>query len=129
LRLYQGKLLEAVADLRSALGGQAPAKPLPKAREKLYVTLTELLRQDFKAAEPYLDEYRQLCQMPVPQGASPEERHKAEQEQRRREAGFLCLLADGREKEGRLMDAFQAYLDFGALAEAKELVSVIHAPA
>jgi outer membrane protein assembly factor BamB len=129
LRLYQGKLAEAVADLRAALGNQAPASLLPKTRNKLYVTLTELLRQDFKSAEQYLQEYRELCQVAIPEDATAEERRKGEQEQRRRQAGFLCLLADGREKQGRLMEAFQAYLDFGALAEAKELVSVINEPA
>jgi outer membrane protein assembly factor BamB len=129
LRLYQGRLPEAVADLRAALSNNAPSTMLPKTRNKLYVTLTELLRQDFQAAEPYLQEYKELCQLPVPEGATAEERQKAEQEQRRRLAGFFCLLADGREKQGRLMEAFQAYLDFGALAEAKELVSVINEPA
>jgi hypothetical protein len=129
LRLYQGKLTLAVDDLRAALSNNTPANMLPRTQNKLYITLTELLRQDFKAAEPYLEEYRELCQVPVPEGASAEERHKCEQEQRRRLAGFLCLLADGREKQGRLMEAFQAYLDFGALAESKELVSVINEPA
>ncbi|HLJ93661.1 MAG TPA: PQQ-binding-like beta-propeller repeat protein [Gemmataceae bacterium] len=129
LRLYQGKLTDAVADLRTALTHSPPTNILPKAKNKLYLTLTELLRQDFHSAEPYLKEYQELCQIPVPDGATAEERQKCEQEQRRRQAGFLCLLADGREKQGRLMDAFQAYLDFGALAEAKELVTVINEPA
>jgi tetratricopeptide (TPR) repeat protein len=129
LRLYQGKLKDAVADLHAALSNNGPAQLLPKTRNKLYLTLTELLRQDFKAAESYLQEYKELCQVPVSETATTEERRLAEQEQRRRLAGFLCLLADGREKQGRLMDAFQAYLDFGALAEAKELVSVINEPA
>jgi outer membrane protein assembly factor BamB len=129
LRLYQGKLNDAVADLRTALLHTPPSNILAKTKNKLYVTLTELLRQDFNSAEPFLPEYRELCQVAVPEGATAEERAQCEQEQRRRQAGFLCLLADGREKQGRLMDAFQAYLDFGALAEAKELVSVINEPA
>ncbi len=62
LRLYQGRLEEAVADLRAALGRNEPSTLLPRTRNKLYVTLTELLRQDFKAAEPYLQEYKELCQ-------------------------------------------------------------------
>ena len=129
LHLYQGKLGLAVADLHAALSKNTPASLLPRTRNKLYLTLTELLRQDFNAAEPYLVEYKELCQVPIPEKATPEERQQCEQEQRRRLAGFLCLLADGREKQGRLMEAFQAYLDFGALAEAKELVSVINEPA
>jgi outer membrane protein assembly factor BamB/tetratricopeptide (TPR) repeat protein len=129
LRLYQGKLQQAVADLRAALSRSGPASLLRRTRNKLYLTLTELLRQDFNAAEPYLEEYKELCQVPIPEKATAEERQECEREQRRRLAGFLCLLADGREKQGRLMEAFQAYLDFGALAEAKELVSVINEPA
>jgi outer membrane protein assembly factor BamB len=129
LHLYQGKLALAVADLHAALSKNTPAHLLPRTRNKLYLTLTELLRQDFNAAEPYLQEYKELCQVPIPERATEEERHQCEQEQRRRLAGFLCLLADGREKQGRLMEAFQAYLDFGALAEAKELVTVINEPA
>ena len=66
--------------------------------------------------------------MPIPKDAPPEEKQKIELEQRHRQAGFLCLLARGREQQGRLVEAFQAYLDFGSLAEAKERISVINEP-
>ena len=128
LRLYKGDLAGAVADLRDALAHQPPPAVLTKTRAKLYSSLTELLKQDFPKAEQYLDEYKQLCDLPVPKDATPEEKQKIELEQRHRRAGFLCLLARGREQQGRLIEAFQAYLDFGALAEAKERISVINEP-
>jgi outer membrane protein assembly factor BamB len=126
LRLYQGDLAGAVADLHDAVQHQPPAAMVPKIRTKLYITLTELLKNDFPAASQYLAEYKELCKVPIPEGATTEERQKLESEQRRRQAGYLCLFAEGREKQGRLLDAFQAYLEYGALAEAKELVPVIN---
>ena len=128
LRLYKGDLAGAVADLRDAMAHSPPAAVRGKTRSKLYSALTELLKQDFPKAEQYLDEYKELCALPVPKDAVPEEKQKIELEQRRRQAGFLCLLARGREQQGRLVEAFQAYLDFGSLAEAKERISVINEP-
>jgi outer membrane protein assembly factor BamB len=126
VRLYKGDLPGAVADLRSAVQNHPAPALLSKTRDKLYTTLTELMQADFGAAEQYLTEYRDLCQVPVPDNATPEQRQKAEEAQRQRYAGYLCLVADGREKQGRLVEAFQAYLDFGTLAENKELVTVIN---
>jgi outer membrane protein assembly factor BamB len=128
LRLYKGDLAGAVSDLRDALAHSPPPTILAKTRAKLYAALTELLRQDFSTAEQYLDEYKQLCAVPIPTDATPEEKQKIELEQRHRQAGFLCLLARGREQQGRLIEAFQAYLDFGSLAESKERISVINEP-
>ena len=128
LRLYKGDLPGAVADLRDALVYNPPAAIVAKTRAKLYSALTELLKQDFNTAEQYLDQYKQLCVLPIPKDASAEEKQKLESEQRHRQAGFLCLLARGREQQGRLVEAFQAYLDFGSLAESKERVSVINEP-
>jgi outer membrane protein assembly factor BamB len=129
LRLYKGDLAGAVTDLREAASNTPRAAALTKVRSKLYATLTELLQHDFNAAEQYLEEYKALCNIPVPTDASAEERQKLQEEQRKRRAGFLCLLAKGRESQGRVLEAFQAYLDFSALAESKELVSVINEPA
>ena len=128
LRLYKGDLAGAVADLRDALVHKPPAAVLPKTRAKLYSALTELLKQDFSTAEQYLDQYKELCAVPIPKDATAEEKQKLELEQRHRQAGFLCLLARGREQQGRLIEAFQAYLDFGSLAESKERISVINEP-
>src|SRR5262249_16729764 len=43
-------------------------------------------------------------------------------------SNYLCLVAKGREKQGRLVEAFQACIDFGALTGSKELVSLIDEP-
>jgi outer membrane protein assembly factor BamB len=129
LRLYKGDLKGAVADLREARKNNPPADKVATISNKLYVTLTQLLKQDFNSAEQHLADYKELCKVPVPAGASAQERQKAVQEQRSRQAGYLALLAKGREDQGRLLEAFQAYLDFGALAEAKELISVPTEPA
>src|SRR5208282_793054 len=129
LKLYKGDLPGAVADLRDAATNNPQAATLAKVRAKLYATLTELLQRDFNSAQQYLEEYKGLCKMAIPPNAAPEEKQKLEEEQRRRQAGYLCLLAKGREEQGRLLDAFQAYLEFAGLAESSELVSVINAPA
>ncbi len=128
LRLYKGDLTGALADLRDAVGHKPPAGLLPKTREKLYVTLTQLLQRDFNAAEPYLDEYRQLCTIPVPATAKAEERQKLQKEQQQRQSGYLTLLARGREQQGRLTEAFRAYLEFDDVTGDKELVTVLGDP-
>jgi outer membrane protein assembly factor BamB len=129
LKLDKGDLLGAVQDLRTALAAKPPADVLPRTRGKLFETLTELFQRDFDASERYLDEYRDMCKVTIPADTSAEDKEKLEQEQHRRQANFLCLLGKGREKQGRLADAFQAYLDFGALAGNGELVTVIDEPA
>jgi len=128
LKLYKGDLPGAVADLRDAATNNPQATTLAKVRAKLYATLTELLQRDFNSAQQYLEEYKGLCKMAIPPNATPEEKQRLEEEQRRRQAGYLSLLAKGREEQGRLLDAFQAYLEFAGLAESSELVSVINEP-
>jgi outer membrane protein assembly factor BamB len=129
LRLYRGDLAGAVADLRDAVKNQPSSSTLRKARAKLYDTLTDLMRQNFNAAEQYLDEYKELCKIEIPAGASTEERKKLMEEERRRRSHFLYSLAEGRVNQGRLSEAFQAYLDFGAVAGTDELVNVTNDPA
>jgi outer membrane protein assembly factor BamB len=130
LHLFKGDLALAVADLHSALRNQPPAELVPTIRSRLYTTMTELLRDKFKDGKQYLAEYQELCNVPIPEKATAEELQKLKQEERRRKAGFYCLVAKGYEEEGRIGDAFLAYLDFGALAKdhENELVSVINEP-
>jgi outer membrane protein assembly factor BamB len=125
LRLYQGNLAGAVADLRQALASNPPTEQVPQIRHRLYETLTELLRRDWGTAGKYLDDYRDLCQVPIPEGASKDERERLAAEQRRRLEGYYCLLAKGREQEGKVVEAFQAYLDYSALASGTGLVRVL----
>jgi outer membrane protein assembly factor BamB len=122
LRLSANDVAGAVADLRTALAGKLDARVRAKARGKLFAALTELLESDFAKAEQYLDDYRDLCRVKVADGATPEERRQAEQEQQQRQARYLALLARGRERQGRLADALQAYREFGALARDGQLL-------
>jgi outer membrane protein assembly factor BamB/tetratricopeptide (TPR) repeat protein len=128
LRLDRGDLQGAVDDLHTALANNPPPDIRPKTRAKLYETLTELLQRDFPASEKYLGEYRDLCKLDVPADADAETRQKLEEEQVRRKANFLCLLGKGRESQGRLVDAFEAYREYGELNGNKDLVSVTDDP-
>jgi outer membrane protein assembly factor BamB len=129
MKLGEGDLAGAVEDLRLALANEPPADILPKTRAKLYETLTELFKQpDFSANEKYLDEYKAMCAVPIPADATPEDRKRLEEEGQRRQANFLCLLAKGREEQGRLREAFQAYMDFSIKAANRDLVSVVDQP-
>jgi outer membrane protein assembly factor BamB len=130
LRLDKGDLVGAVEDLRTALANNPPAELLSRTRTKLFESFTELFQRDFvQASEKYLDQFKDLCRVPIPADATAEVRKKLEDEQQRREANYLCLLAKGREQQGRLSEAFQAYLDFSALSNNRELVSVVDEPA
>jgi outer membrane protein assembly factor BamB/tetratricopeptide (TPR) repeat protein len=105
LRLADGQVQGAVADLRAALAKKPPADLMPRVRQKLYLALTDLFQVDFnEASAKYLDEYRELCKVP---GNKEEEQN--------RQAKFLRLLAQGREGQHNLVEAFQAYREFGAL--------------
>jgi outer membrane protein assembly factor BamB/tetratricopeptide (TPR) repeat protein len=128
LKLDKGDLNGAVEDLRTALSNKPPPDVLPRTRTKLFETLTDLFQHEFSANEKYLSEYKELCRVPIPADATAEERQRLEDDEHRRQANFLCLLANGREKQGRLADAFHAYLDFGSLSGNHELVPVIDEP-
>jgi outer membrane protein assembly factor BamB len=138
LRLDGKDLSGAVADLRTALA--SPTSPnasveekkkladnVPRTRVKLFDAFTELFMSDFSGNEKYLEEFKSLCQVPSPTDGSAQDQLQAQQEEQRRKAGFLCILGDGREKQGRLLEAFQAYEDFGGLGDRdghRELISV-----
>jgi outer membrane protein assembly factor BamB/tetratricopeptide (TPR) repeat protein len=111
LRLDKGDLGDAIDDLRKALKNNPDAGLLPKVREKLYDSMTEYFQRDFNKAEEYLKEYEELCKV---EGASSEPAKL--EEQRRRRANFLCLVAKGKEAQGKLVEAFERYQQFAAEA-------------
>ncbi|HTK74458.1 MAG TPA: PQQ-binding-like beta-propeller repeat protein, partial [Gemmataceae bacterium] len=115
----------AIDDFRTALRHKPPEDARARARNRLHEAFTDLFQNDFAGAEKYLDEYRELCKVDIPPDAEPAAKQKLADEQLRREANFLSLLGRGREKQGRLLDAFAAYEQFGALTGNKELVSVV----
>jgi len=141
LRLDDKNMLQgSVADLRTALASKPPAKAtaeerkkleeiVPRTRAKLYEALTELFLTDFSGNEKFLEEFKELCKVPPPADGSSQDLLQAQQEEQRRKAGYLCILGDGREKQGRLLEAFQAYEEFGRLGGNRELISVPGLPA
>jgi outer membrane protein assembly factor BamB/tetratricopeptide (TPR) repeat protein len=129
LRLDEGDRAGAVDDLRKALQNKPPAEILAKTKLKLYESLTEHLQHEFNAAEKYLDEYIPMCKV-EPVDNTPKAKQDAEEETKKRQANYLCLVATGRENQGKLVEAFDYYQKFGALAaQGQELVSVLDDPA
>jgi outer membrane protein assembly factor BamB len=123
LRLDKGERAGAVEDLRAALANNPAPELKPKAEAKLFDAMTELLQHDFSSGEKYLEEYRELC------NRAPESPEKAKEVQRRK-ANFLCLVAKGREAQGRLGEALTSYLEFGSLPTAQdELLGSVDEPA
>ncbi len=128
LRLDQGDLHGAIADLRRALRNKPPAEVRARTREKLYEALTALLQRDFKAGEEYLKEYEALAKVEVDPAAPEEERVRAGREERKRRIQFLCLVAKNREAQGKLMEALAAYLELAAQG-SDELIPSLDEPA
>jgi outer membrane protein assembly factor BamB len=125
MRLDRGDLAGAVADLHKALElkpGEA------EARRKLFDALTQLLQRDFKAGEKYLDEYRELGRVEVPHDASAEERARLAGEQQRNRTRYAMLVAQGREQQGRVIDALAAYRDLYEHAPGGERLQLLDDP-
>lgn len=116
LRLGKGELVGAVEDFRAALANDPEAGLKHRAREGLYESLSLFLERDFAAGEKYLDEYKELC------------KSENAEEQRQRETDYLFRLAQGRESQGRLTDALQAYLDIAAQRGDAKLLRVSAEP-
>jgi outer membrane protein assembly factor BamB len=116
LRLAGGSPAGAVDDLRVARSLQPPPAVAKRVRDDLYRALSQLLEQDFAAGEPYLDEYRDLCDVAAPETATAMERVEAAKERQRRQVLLHLLLARGRDRQGRAPEALRSYLDYVALA-------------
>ena len=123
-----GRLEPAIGNYRKALGNKPDDETRAKAREKLFEAITELLQNDFGAGEKMLDEYKKLCDVEIPKDATEAQRNTLAEEELRRKSNFYCLVAKGKEKQGKLLDAFEAYMSFGTLVGNKEMVSVIDEP-
>ncbi|MBX9624644.1 MAG: PQQ-like beta-propeller repeat protein, partial [Gemmataceae bacterium] len=120
LLLDDGKVREAVTDFREAFRNGPPETVRRRLREKLYVAYTELLKEDFAAAEGFLTEYEGLLDVPA-DADDPFENKRREDEGKRRKRLYLYLLAKGREAQGRTAEAFDRYLALAALGEGREL--------
>lgn len=102
LRLDKGDFAGAIADLDTSLGNNPPATVRAKAGEKLFEAFTEAFQEDFVKWESMLPRFEQVCKV---DGTSAD----AKSEERRRQSTYFGLLARGREKQGRFLDAVKAY--------------------
>lgn len=127
LLLDSGKIKEAVADFKEAIKHDPPETVRRNVRQKLYLAYTEMLRNDFNGGEEILSEYKTLCEIPI-DAEDPVERQRQVDEQVRRMGLYLSLLAKGREKQGRLVEAFENYRQFAALGDNKQLVAIFDEP-
>ena len=127
LSLDNGDIREAIADFKTAEKFNPSEGLRKKMRQKFYVAYTELLRNKFADGEPYLAEYEALCELPLDTD-DPTERQRLLDEQLRRRALYLTILGRGREAQGRLGDAFDAYRAFASVGDNKQLVTIHDEP-
>jgi outer membrane protein assembly factor BamB len=128
LKLDDGKLSDAIAAFNKCLVNNPDKPTRAKAREKLYDAITELLQRDFTGGESMLKQYEELCNVDIPDKADELVRQRLADEQLRRKSNYFCLVAKGKEGQGKLVEAFENYLNFGSLTGNKELISVIDQP-
>jgi outer membrane protein assembly factor BamB len=128
LSLDNGETREAITDFKEAQQHDPPESVRRLIREKLHIAYTELLRNRFEDGEEFLKEYEALCEVPVDPDADPSTKARAMDETLRRKGLYLSLLAKGREKQGRLVEAFDAYRAFATLGDNKQLVDIYDEP-
>jgi outer membrane protein assembly factor BamB len=105
LRLASGKVPEAVADLRAALGARPPAEILPRTRRLLFEAFTDLFQRDFATAwRAHIKEFEEVCRTEDPA------------ETRRRLSRFHFIVGVGCEHQGELVRALRSYLAIAELA-------------
>jgi outer membrane protein assembly factor BamB len=111
--LADGKIRDAIVDLRKALAGQPPPPVAAKARLLLYEALDEFFERDFRrAAARYLKDYKGLCRVTDPA------------ETARRRFRFVALVGRAYEQEGKLREALRLYLaNIDLAADGKLMVS------
>jgi outer membrane protein assembly factor BamB/tetratricopeptide (TPR) repeat protein len=111
LLLKDGQVKKATEMLMKVYDGK-PADPLAsRAKQRLFEALTDLMHVDFDAASrDYLTVYEALCKVP-----------DNNQEEQSRKARFFRLVGEGREAQGKLVEAFQMYKEFGALPMYKDI--------
>ena len=116
LRLQDGDYAAAAADLRKARAFDPSDAVARRLRQKLYTAYSELARKDFPAAEPFLDDYAALCEVPS-DSADPAERRRQLDEGAARKGLYLVQVATGREKQKMYAEAFDAYRAYAAASD------------
>lgn len=129
--LDRGDLVPAIDDFRTALkNSKIDDKTKAKARTKLYESYTEYFQRDFGKAEVFLKgelTYEEMCKIDTT-NLQGDELSKAQAENRRRRANFLCLVGKGREAQEKYVEAFTHYLELGEGAQQGELIQVVDEP-
>jgi outer membrane protein assembly factor BamB len=123
LFLDDGQTAKAIADFKTVRAANPPEAVARRVRDKLYQAYTEILRIDFAAGEPFLEEYKTLLEVPLVSD-DPAERQRIIDEQLTRKSRYLSLMARGREKQGRLVEAYGYYREFASLGENKQLIAI-----
>ena len=108
LRLFKGDRNGAIEDLRVARDNNPPAAVKAQTTKLLHEAFTELLLNDFAANEKCLTEYRQVCTVDDPDLTGDAKAG----EERRRNGIYWHIVAQGREKQGKLKDAFEGYMEY-----------------
>lgn len=128
LTLERGELKEAVALFKMSEANKPDEPTAKKLKNKLYDAYTQMLRtEDFGKLEGILDEYKKLCEFEL-NPDDPVNYARQLDEQIRRRGLYYNLLADGREKQGRLTDAFDAYRAYAGLGEKNKMLPVPEDP-
>lgn len=119
-----GRLVPAIDNYRKSLAGKPPEELRAKGREKLFEAITELLTNDFTAGEKLLPEYAKLCEVEIPESSTEAQRKLLVEEEVRRKSNAHALIAKGKEGQGKLLEAFEAYMAYGTLVGNREMVPV-----
>jgi outer membrane protein assembly factor BamB len=111
LRWHRVGLEAAIADFEQALGRQPPPPLQAKGEAKLAEAMLTLLDQDFARHEQHLSRLQGLAMRDLPADAKADDK-ESHLERRSR---YLRVLAKGREHQGRIGDALEAYVAFAKL--------------
>lgn len=128
LFLDDGQIKEAIGDLESSLANNPTVSVRKRVEDKLHFAYTELLRDKFAEGEQYLDKYKALCEVTIDPDITDVKKTELMDERVRRRALYLSILAKGRQKQGRLVEAFDAYRAFAAIGDSKQLVDIYDEP-
>lgn len=123
ISMDNGEISAAIADFKAAQASSPNEETRRRLQEKLYIAYTEQLRKDFNSAEPFLEEYRQLCELPA-DSDDPKIKQQQIDESFRRKLVYLRLMATGRQAQGKLDQAFDYYMQFASLGDNKQLVTL-----
>ncbi len=125
IKLARGDSLGAAEDLKTALAGEPAERVRLRGRELFREALVDLLQRDFDKGEKYLDDLAALGRLERKKDAGRAELKEVETQERLLRAEYLLLLARGREKQGKRVEALRAYLDFGLLGDDDGLVPAL----